>query len=374
MKITLRNRQPDFWLLLTIVLLLGIGTMMVFSASTASSYNMSSSSSAYGILIKQLIFAVLGLVVMILVSLIDYKLIGRFSIVLFGISIALLAAVQIPGLGITHNRAKRWLGFGGFEFQPSEILKVAAVLFLAYVFSHPKIQPKAVTLRGLLIYLLPMGAAFGLLYLQPHVSCIIIVGLTLAVMMFLGGVKLPTFLVLGATAAGGAVVVFMRVKHVATRLFAFLDPFEYASGDGYQVVQSLYAIGSGGLFGRGLGKSVQKYLYLPEPYNDFILSILAEELGFFGVAVVVLLFAIFIWRGYKIAICAPDRFGSLVAAGITTIIATQVVMNIAVVTSSMPVTGISLPFFSYGGTSLLIMMANMGILLNISKQSQYAKF
>lgn len=361
-------------MLLTIVLLLGLGTMMVFSASTASSYNMSSSSNSYGILIKQLIFAVLGLLVMSVVSLVDYKLIGRFSMLLFGVSILLLVAVQIPGLGITRNQATRWLGLGGFEFQPSEILKVAAVLFLAYIFSSPKLQPKAILLKGMWIYFVPMAVAFALLYLQPHVSCIIIVGVAMAVLMFLGGVKLPTFLVLGGAAAGGAAIVFLRVKHVATRLFAFLDPFEYASGDGYQVVQSLYAIGSGGFFGRGLGKSVQKYLYLPEPYNDFILSILAEELGFLGVSVVMILFAIFIWRGYKIAICAPDRFGSLVAAGITTIIATQVVMNIAVVTSSMPVTGISLPFFSYGGTSLLIMMANMGILLNISKQSQYAKF
>ncbi len=373
MKLKIRGSQPDFWLLLSIIILLGLGTMMVFSASTASSYSMSDQSTSYDILIKQFIFAILGIGLMFFMSFVDYKLIGKFTLLIYAGSIGLLGLV--PLIGVIHNGARRWLNFG-IEFQPSEIFKIAVVLFLAYVFSTPKIREKAVTLWGILIYMAPVGVGLLLLILQPHVSCIIIIGCVMLVMMFIGGVKPATFILMFGLAAALVIIVFTQdqFSYIVERVFAFRNPEADPSGDGYQIMQSLYAIGSGGLFGRGLGQGVQKYLYLPEPYNDFILSILAEELGFFGVFIVIALFAVFVWRGYKISICAPDKFSSLVACGITTIIAVQATMNIAVVTSSMPVTGISLPFFSYGGTSLSIMMASMGILLNISKQSKYAKF
>ena len=372
---SIRYNQPDFWLLLAIIMLLGLGTMMVFSASSASAYSLNSQSNAYTILKKQLIFAVLGVGAMLFVSMIDYKVVARFTIPFFALCIALLVLVKL--IGTTHNNAKRWLNFG-IEFQPSELYKIAVILFLAYVFSKPRLSYKAVRLLGILIYIVPVGIGIGLIALQPHISCVLIVGMVMVAMMFAGRVKLPTYLCMGACAVLLAVIVFatksVNFEYIAERFTTFLDPEHDTSGDSYQIMQSLYAISSGGLFGKGFGKGVQKYLYLPEPYNDFILSILAEELGFFGVTLVLGLFALFIWRGYKIARNAPDKFSSLTAFGITTLITVQVLMNVAVVTSSMPVTGISLPFFSYGGTSLVILLASMGILLNISKQSHYEKF
>lgn len=372
---SIRYNQPDFWLLLSIIMLLGLGTMMVFSASSASAYSLNAKSDAYSILKKQLMFAVAGVAAMVAVSLIDYKVVARFSLPFFVFCIGLLGLVQIAGT--THNNAKRWLNIG-MEFQPSEFYKIAVILFLAYVFSRPSIAYKAVRLLGIVIYILPIAVGIGLIALQPHISCVLIIGMVMVAMMFAGRVKLPTYICMGICAALLAVVVLaskmVDFKYITERFTTFLDPEHDTSGDSYQIMQSLYAISSGGLFGKGFGQGVQKYLYLPEPYNDFILSILAEELGFIGVALVLGLFALFIWRGYKIARNAPDKFSSLTAFGITTLITVQVLMNVAVVSSSMPVTGISLPFFSYGGTSLVILLASMGILLNISKQSHYEKF
>lgn len=369
-KLDLRSKQPDFLLFMTIILLLGIGTMMVFSASSASSHIIRGNS--YDLLKKQLIFAFFGIVLMVVVSFIDYKILAKFTIPLYFGTIGLLILVLL--IGITRNNAKRWLGAGVFSFQPSEVAKITVVFLVSYVLSHPKYRDKARSMWGLLMYVLPVGVLMGLIFLQPHISCIMILGAVLVVMMFVGGASFYNFALIGSGCLMGIVLAFLKFDHVGRRIFAFLDPFSVASDEGYQVVQSLYAIGSGGLFGRGLGQSVQKYLYLPEPYNDFIFSIMAEELGFFGVFIVLFLFGVFIWRGYKIAACANDLLGTLLATGITTIVAIQTIMNVAVVTSSMPATGISLPFFSYGGTSLLILMASMGVLLNISKNSRYVKF
>lgn len=371
---SIRYNQPDFWLILSIVLLLGLGTMMVFSASSATAYS-SAAGSAYAVLKDQLINAVIGVIAMVFVSFIDYKVVARFTIPFFVGCNVLLVLVQI--MGITINYAKRWLKLG-ITFQPSEFYKIAVILFLAYVFSRPGLSYKAVRLMGVLIYMVPIGVGILLLALQPHISCVMIIGLVMLAMMFAGRVKLPTYLLMGGGVVLLATIVFasgmVDFSYIGERFTTFLDPEHDTSGDSYQIMQSLYAIASGGLFGKGFGQGVQKYLYLPEPYNDFILSILAEELGFVGVLLVLGLFALFIWRGFKIARHAPDKFSSLTAFGITMLITVQVLMNVAVVTSSMPVTGISLPFFSYGGTSLVILLAGMGILINISKQSHYDKF
>ena len=372
--------QPDFWLLLVVVLLLGIGTMMVFSASTASAYSKRDDATAYDILRSQILYAVSGVLIMLLVSLVNYKFIGRFTFVFYGVTLIFLVLVQTP-LGRVYNGARRWLNLG-LEFQPSELLKLAAVMYMAYVLSHPKIREKSIRLWGLLIYGIPLALGILLIIIQPHISCVVIIGGMMVLMMFVGGVKGPTF-ILGISmvvVCGGAVAIWavstgaLDFQYIGNRFNTFLHPEQDPTGGSYQILQSLYAIGSGGLFGRGFGQSVQKYLYLPEPYNDFIFSVLAEELGFIGVAIVVILFIVLITRGYKISSYAPDRFGSLLAFGITTNIAIQVAMNIAVVSNFIPVTGVSLPFFSYGGTALWILMANMGILLNISKQSKYPKF
>ena len=371
--------QVDFWLLLSVVLLVGIGTMMIFSASTPSSYTKSATSTAYDVLKTQIVFTVLGIGLMFLTSMVDYKLIARASVILFAVSTVLMALVLTPA-GRTVNNARRWLKLG-ILFQPSEILKLALVLYLAYVFSRPGLREKAIGLRGLYIFVIPVGINVALLVFEPHVSCVVIIVAITAAMMLAGRVKFRTWAAAILLVALAVLALFLFFKsndklsfeYIINRISAHGGNAE-SEADTYQATQSLYAIGSGGLFGRGFGKSVQKYLYLPEPYNDFIFSILAEELGLVGVLLVITLFGILIWRGYKISHNAPDLYGALLSFGIITNVAIQVVLNLAVVSSLMPVTGISLPFFSYGGTSLWIMMASMGLVLNISKQSRYSKF
>lgn len=383
---TIRSEQMDFWLLLSIILLVGMGTMMVFSASSAAAYRLTTSSTSYTILTKQIFFAASGLVLMLVIAnWVDYKFLARFSIPFFIVSIGLLGAVLL--FGSEYNNAKRWLNLG-LEFQPSEVFKIALIFFLAYVLSRPGLAYKAQRLMGVVIYLIPTAVGLLLIAMQPHMSCVIICLFVTAVMMFLGKVRLPTYILIFIVLAMGVIGLVLLTKYfpdlfasetfslnyIVDRVKLFFNKESSGQVDDYQIRQSLYAIGSGGLFGRGFGQGVQKYMYLPEPYNDFIFSILAEELGFIGVTIVIALFALFIFRGYKIAANAPDRTGALLASGITSLIAIQVIMNLAVVSQSMPVTGISLPLFSYGGTSLVILMASMGVLLNISRQSHYNKF
>ena len=273
--------------------------------------------------------------------------------------------------------AKRWIGLGFISFQPSEVAKVGLIVFYASLLTKNKERLGEIW-GGFfypIMFLLPIIAI--LVIVQNHLSATILIVLIISVMMLMAGSRLRYFLTFGAAGAtAGISALFLYAKITGkgafriTRLITFLDPFAYIQDEGWQVVQSLYAIGSGGLFGVGLGNSTQKYLYIPEAHNDFIFSIIAEELGFLGCAFVIILFALFIWRGIIIAMKAPDMFGSLIAIGITAMVGLQAIINIAVVTSSMPNTGMPLPFFSYGGTSLLILMASVGVLLNISKASK----
>lgn len=364
-----RRGKMDFWIFITIAILLAIGTIMVFSSSAAYAY--SKFGDTYYFLKRQLIFLILGFIAMMITANFDYRKYAKLSPWMIGVTLFLLILTALVGFEL--NGAKRWLGTSSFSFQPSEILKITLILFLAYIMSK-NYRKMGTFLLGFILPIAITGSFALILYFQPHMSCALIIVAVTAIMMVLAGTKLRYFF-----AAVGAVVpilvyIVMTKEYILTRFLTFLDPFADTSDSGYQVIQSLYAIGSGGLFGRGIGRSLQKYLYLPEPYNDFILSILAEELGFVGVAAVIFLFGLLIWRGFRVANNAPDRFGSLVAAGITSLIAVQVVINIAVVTSSMPVTGMPLPFFSYGGTSLVFLMADMGILLNISRYATYEKF
>ncbi|MDR0287895.1 MAG: putative lipid II flippase FtsW [Clostridiales bacterium] len=329
---------------------------------------------AYYFLKRQLLWVVLGIAAMFILSRIDYKFLGKYSFIALIVSLVLLALVLVPGLGVTTNGATRWLGYGSLTFQPSELVKITLILFFAYSMSRPKQQENIKKFPVFLMYLGIIGITDLLLYKEPHVSGILIITVVGIFLLFMSGARIRHFLFFAIPGMAAIIILAIKLEHVRTRIIAFMDPFNYAQGEGWQVIQSLIAIGSGGLFGRGLGRSIQKYMYLPEPFNDFIFSILAEELGFIGVFAVLALFVVFIWRGYKIAVSSSDKFGSLLAAGITTLIAVQVIMNIAVVTSSMPVTGVALPFFSYGGSSLLFVMADMGILLNVSKQARYDKF
>lgn len=373
-KIKTNQRPLDFILCITIFLLLALGIVMVLSASAPSSLSMWGNSYYY--VIRQAGFAVLGIFLMFTISKIDYRIYQKFYKIAYWASIIALASVILPVVGSGAKGATRWLDLGIVRFQPSELAKIGLIIFYAGYLTEHRTELNSFLdgfVKPLLYILPPVGILF---FLQDHLSASIIVIAIVSIMMIMAGSKLKYFLTAGIS-AGCAGIAGMFILAQATgkgdfrlaRLTTFLNPWADATGDGWQVIQGLYAIGSGGLFGVGLGQSKQKYLYIPEPHNDFIFAVLAEELGFIGCIAVIVLFAIFIWRGVLTAMKAKDCFGSLVAVGITSLIGLQAIMNIAVVTSSMPATGISLPFFSYGGTSLVILLCSVGILLNISRSS-----
>ena len=338
------NNPIDFTLVITILLLLGIGLVMVLSASSPSA--LSESGNSYAYFSKQLIFAILGLIGMVFISKIDYRFYQKLYKPAWWISLLLLVAVKLIGKEV--NGAKRWIYITEtLSFQPSELVKFLMIIFYAGILVKNRDQLQLYG-KGLIKHILFLAPIIVLLLLQPHLSASLVIIGIVCIMMIVAGCKFKHFLFtgLGAGIPGLALLIAIEPYRLK-RFITFLDPWQDIRGDGWQVVQSLYAIGSGGLFGVGLGDSKQKYLYIPEPHNDFIFSILAEEIGFIGCAIVLVLFAIFIWRGILIAMKAPDMFGSLVAVGITALVAIQVIINVAVVTSSMPATGMPLPFFSY---------------------------
>lgn len=366
----LSNKQIDFILLLDVLIMLALGIVMVMSASSPTS--LSENGNSYKYVEKQAISAVIGLVGMFIISNIDYKIYKKFDKFIYIVVILLLASVAV--VGTEDGGAKRWIDLGFINFQPSELAKIGLIVFYASLLSNNK--ERLNELWGGFFYplafLLPIVAI--LIGVQNHLSATVLIILIVSVMMLMAGSRLKYFLSFGLAGAGlGGAALFLVAKLTSKgafriqRLVTFLNPLEDKLDTGWQITQSLYAIGSGGLFGVGLGHSTQKYLYLPEAHNDFIFSIIAEELGFLGCVFVIILFAIFIWRGIIIAMKAPDMFSSLLAAGVTTMVGLQAIINIAVVTSSMPNTGMPLPFFSYGGTSLLILLCSVGVLLNISR-------
>ena len=360
------NNPIDYTLLITVLLLLSLGLIMVLSASSPTA--LSEGKSSYAYFIKQAGFALGGIVLMIILSKIDYRIYKKFYLIAYFVALALLVAVLV--IGKEANGAKRWIYVGGISFQPSEAVKLCMIVFYATVLTKNKDNLKDF-FNGWVKHLIMLVPIIGLLIIEPHLSAsIVIVGVCM-IMMTLAGCNLWQIVVpgvvIGVPAVTIGIVKIQKFAHALKRITTFIDPWKDKLGDGWQVIQSLYAIGSGGLFGLGLGQSRQKYLYLPEPQNDFIFSVMAEELGFVGCAFVIILFAILIWRGILAAMKAPDMFGSLLAIGITSLIGIQAIMNIAVVTSTMPATGMPLPFFSYGGTALLIILCEMGVLLNISR-------
>ncbi len=305
---------------------------------------------------------------MFFISMIDYRIYkGRIANIGIVGAIILLALVFVPGLGVTRNDATRWLNIG-IQFQPSEIMKVAIIIFLSAKISK---YPESINRfwKGMLLYLLLLGVIAGLLLFEPHMSATVIILIISASIMFSAGLSWKYIIPVGIGGVAACVVLALTAEYRMKRVMIFLDPWQDKLGDGWQIIQSIYAIASGGLFGVGLGKSTQKYMYIPEPHNDFIFAILSEELGFIGALGVIALFAIFIWRGIVIAMKAPDMFGTLLAVGITTMVGIQALLSIAVVSSAIPVTGIPLPFFSYGGTALIILLCSCGILLNISRNA-----
>lgn len=362
-KVSFFNNPIDYTLLITILLLLSLGLIMVLSASSPTS--LAESGTSYTYFIKQAVFAFAGLIAMGIISKIDYRGYKPFYRVAYMLSIVLLALVLV--VGKSSNGAKRWIYIAGQSFQPSEFVKLFMIIFYAGLLTKDR-EELPEFWKGLVKHIIWIAPIAGLLLAEPHMSATLVISGICLVMMIVAGCKFSQLfisgLIIGVPAIG---VLIIKSPYRLKRVVTFLDPWQDKLGDGWQVIQSLYAIGSGGLFGLGLGQSKQKYLYLPEPQNDFIFSVLAEELGLVGCVFVMALFAVLIWRGVLIAMKAPDMFGSLLAVGITSLIAIQVIINIAVVTSSMPATGMPLPFFSYGGTALFLLLCEMGILLNISR-------
>lgn len=356
-------KHIDYTFLAVVVMLLAYGLIMVFSASSATAhYRMDDT---FYFIKRQFLWAMLGLGGMYVFSVIPYKMYYKFALPALAGSALLLILVLTP-LGVEVNGAQRWLGFSIFTFQPSEIAKFALIIFLAKSLAdNSDILEKF--WGGFVVYLAIIGIMAGLVLLEPHMSGAMIIAGIGMVMLFVAGAKLrhiAALLPVGGVAIAGMILV---APYRLARLQSYIDPFSDPLGSGFQTVQSLYAIGSGGLFGLGLGQSRQKFLYLPEPQNDFIFSIICEELGFFGAVLVIILFAVLIWKGIQIALHAPDAFSALLVVGITAMVGIQAVLNIGVVTGALPNTGISLPFFSYGGTSLFIMLCGMGIILNVSR-------
>lgn len=367
LKTVKSQNMGDLWIVLFTVILVVFGTVMIFSASYYKS--ISEAGDPYVYLKKQVMWATVGFIAMWIFSKIDYHWWGRLYKPITVICVILLCIVFTP-LGIEANGAVRWIGVGPFTVMPGEIAKFGLIMFVTGYYSK---NPKVVTdfWKGIVPVVLVGGIYGALIMLQPNMSTAFTVLFIAGGMIFVAGARIGHLVVLGGAGglAAAALVLLDEDGYRFARFMSFLDPFKDALGNGWQVVQSLLAMGTGGLTGRGLGNSIQKNLYLPEPQNDFILAIIGEELGFFGIAGMILVFMALVWRGCHIAMNARDYMGMMMAAGITIMIGVQVVLNIAVVTSCFPPTGIILPFVSYGGNALVIFMGAMGILLNISKSS-----
>ncbi len=369
------------------LLLVGIGLVMLLSASYPSAfYSNATNHDPRYYFNRQAGFALLGILAMYFVSRFDYQRWRGLSIVVLVIAVVLLLMVLVPGLGKSANGALRWLKLPGLpQFQPSEVAKFAVILFFSARLSKRQERvrdPYDTRKRGGralnklhnvgFMELLPYGGVLllilALLSLQPHMSATILILVVGASILFAAGISLGWFALAGGLVGGLLAVIIATTDYMTTRVQMWTNPWAEPLGKGLQAIQSLLAIGSGGLLGLGLGNSRQKFLYLPEEHNDFIFSVLCEELGLIGAGLVLTLFALLIIRGYWLALHARDRFGSLLIVGVTTLLAFQVFLNVAVVTNLFPVTGISLPFFSYGGTALMIQLAEMGVVLAVSRQ------
>lgn len=354
------------YLVLTILLMI-IGLIMLFSASYARAAHNTGNPASY--FVSQCIYAALGTAVMLLVARYNYQRLQKFALIIMAGAIVLLILVLV--MGSSTNGAKRWINLG-IRFQPSELAKFAVILFFATYMTHH--QKQMHTLRyGIVPYLAILGIVALLLLLEPHKSATIIILSVGFIMMILGGSKpkhLWILVGLGVLVVGAYVLYKLSKSggdYASNRIMAWLNPDKYADDESYQIVQSRYAIGPGGLSGVGFGKSNQKTMYLPEEHNDYIFAIVCEELGLIGAVGILLLFMMLIIRGYWISMHALDRFGKLLAAGLTTLLAIQVFLNVGVVTNLLPPTGISLPFFSSGGTALIIQLAEIGVMLSISR-------
>ena len=359
-----RGETVDILFLALVLMLLAVGLTMLYSASCAQSEFDTGYESSVRYLVKQAVCAAIGLLAMFFFSRIPAQVWYHSAWLLYGLSILLLLSVLVIGQEV--NGAKRWISIGGIQFQPSEVAKFTMILLFARL--TRKYGPDAEKFRfGVLGFGLALLGILVPLALEKHLSAIMLMGMVAVVMMFVAGTRIR-WLLAGAGAAAVFVVIYITfMGYAGDRVTAWLHPEQDPGDTGYQILQSLYAIGSGGLFGLGLGKSRQKYLYLPFQYNDYIFAIICEELGLVGAVLIIALFSLTICRGYWIALRARDRFSTVLASGLVTLIAVQTLLNLAVVTNLLPSTGIALPFFSYGGTALAVNLGEMGIVLGISR-------
>ncbi len=361
------HHQADTIILFCVLILAGFGLVMVFSASYISSLEMRDD--AFFFLRRQAFWVVLGLVGMLLAANFNYWKWRRLVPLLLAANFALLAALRIPGVGVEVNEATRWISMGGLTLQPSEFSKLVLVIFTAFYLSKKNVNIHNFW-ESSFVPLAVMSVTFLFILIQPDLGTAVALALITAVVIFVAGIPVGQLLALAALGLPLLAYLALSEPYRMRRIFSFLDPWADPLFSGYHIIQSLYALGPGGLFGVGLGRSRQKLYYLPEPQNDFIFAIIGEELGFLGALTVMLLFFILIWRGLIVSLTAPDVFGSLLAAGLISIVAVQAIINIGVVTGSIPVTGINLPFISAGGSSLFFTMFAMGILMNISRYSR----
>ncbi|MEG0853816.1 MAG: putative lipid II flippase FtsW [Angelakisella sp.] len=369
-KLSKERGTVDLTFLLLVLVLLVFGLVMMFSASYAYAYYYEDNS--FHFISRQLIFAIMGLGAMAFFATVDYHAWRKFSFPAILVSVVLLALVFTQR---SVNDAQRWIFIGDFSFQPSEIAKFSMILLFSHLIDL--YQKKMNTFRyGILPFGIVLVILAGLIMPEPHLSATVLIFLIGAVMLFVGGLGIKWFAMGSAAAvvmAGAAMMIPSIQERAMYRINVWKDPFIDPQGAGFQTIQSLYAIGSGGVLGAGVGNSRQKYLFLPEPQNDFVFAVVCEELGLIGAVLVILLFVLLIWRGFSIAIKARDTFGTMLATGLTAQVGLQAVLNVAVVTNTIPNTGISLPFFSYGGTSLLMLLAQMGIVLSVSRYSALEK-
>ena len=361
----------DITFLSFVLVLLTIGLVMMFSASYAYSYEYYNNS--YRFILKQAIFGVVGVGLMLFVSRIDYHILRKFAWLIYIVTMIMLLILIIAPPMAKGMDVKRWVIIGPINFQPSEIAKFSIILLFSSL-----IAANHNRMGDIKVVLFLMGLLAGmcvLVFLEPHISATVLIFAIGILIMVIGGLKIRYIIAGGVIGVGGLLLAVATkvIGYGSDRVKYWLDPWLDAKGKGFQTIQSLLAIGSGGVLGRGIGQSRQKHLWVPEPHNDFIFSIVCEELGLLGALVIIVLFALLIWRGFVISMNAPDKFGSFMAIGLTFQVGLQAMLNIWVVTNTIPNTGISLPFFSYGGTSLLLLLAEMGVVLSISRMSNMEK-
>ncbi len=354
------------FLLVVVIILSLFGALMIYSSSYVwASYKFND---PYKYLKAQLIFLIIGYILMLFVSNYSYHNYRKYSNIIFTLCLIMLILVLIPGIGSIRNGSRSWFGIGGFGIQPSEFTKLALIIFTSKYLTNNERNLKDIK-KGVFPILAILMLVFGLIMLEPDFGTGVVIVMTIVVLLFVSGVKMNFFIKIGVIGIIGVVILILIAPYRMERIISFVNPWSDPLGSGFQIIQSLYAIGPGGLLGLGLGNSIQKHFYLPEPQTDFIFAIISEEFGFMGVLIVSILFITIIYLGFKIAINCEDKFGKYLAFGITFGLAFQALLNLMVVVGLIPVTGVTLPFLSYGGSSLLISMLSIGILLNISKHN-----